>query len=184
MSSLDAEELFHLALKASESGDHEKAILHLKDSLEKKPAATTQYILAAEYAEIGMYPRAIEGMKKAVEADPTLWTAYLQMGMLHLVLNDAEGARISLEPLVNKKDLGPLHLFAAGIDAMLRGDKEKAGELLREGIETNVVNPALNRDMERILVNLSSADASRAVEPEPLSEESNRFFLSTYNKKI
>lgn len=188
MGSLDAEELFHLGLKASEAGDHEKAILRLKESLEKNPAAATQYILAAEYAEIGMYPRAIDGMERTITLDPTLWTAYLQKGMLHLVTGDPSSAQSSLAPLLDKEQLGSLHLFASGIDALLLGEPERAVALLKKGIELNESNPALNKDMERILaglqLSLKQPDVDVGEKSKSESGESNRFFLSSYNKKL
>ena len=36
---LDAKELFHLGIKYSEQGDHDKAIIYLKESLEKESDA-------------------------------------------------------------------------------------------------------------------------------------------------
>ena len=84
MSELDAEELFHLAMKASEEGDREKTISYLKRSIASQPQAKSIYILAAEYAELGMMQRAIEGMQRAVELEPTLWTAHFQLGLLFL----------------------------------------------------------------------------------------------------
>ena len=73
MSDLDAEELFHLAMKASDSGDRDKTITYLKRSIELEPKAASIYVLAAEYAEIGM---------KRLK-----WTSGLQIASIKIVVN-------------------------------------------------------------------------------------------------
>ena len=54
---LDLDEMFHLAINASSKGDHERAILLLKQGAELEGSARFFYLLGAEHAEIGMLHR-------------------------------------------------------------------------------------------------------------------------------
>ena len=51
MTDFDAEELFHLGLKASEQGDKERSISFFKRAIELEPDPASYYLLGAEYAE-------------------------------------------------------------------------------------------------------------------------------------
>ncbi len=174
MTDLDAEELFHLALKASESGDRDKTISYLKRSIALEPKAASLYILAAEYAEIGMYERATAGMHEAIELDPNLWTAYFQLGLLYLTQNLIQEARNTWATLL---ELGPdeyLYHFAKGLTELVDEQADAALESLRTGIALNQDNPALNRDVGSIIKNIVSArdseadlHAAEAAEPAP-----------------
>ena len=163
MSELDAEELFHLAMKASEEGDREKTISYLKRSIASQPQAKSIYILAAEYAELGMMQRAIEGMQRAVELEPTLWTAHYQQGLMFLSQTLIQEAKNAWEPLI---DLGPdayLDHFAVGCMQLIDDKTEDALESFAIGVEMNDDNPALNRDIANIVNSvLASGQADEA----------------------
>jgi tetratricopeptide (TPR) repeat protein len=164
MSELDAEELFHLAMKASEEGDREKTISYLKRSIARQPQAKSIYILAAEYAELGMMQRAIEGMQRAVELEPTLWTAHFQLGLLFLSQTLIQEAKNAWEPLI---DLGPdayLYHFAVGCIQLIDDKTEDALESFATGVEMNDDNPALNRDIANIVNSVMASGQSDAVE--------------------
>ncbi len=156
MSSLDAEELFHLALKASEIGDHDKAINYLKESIEQDPTPQAYYILAAEHAEIGMMQRAIAGMEKAVSLDPGLWTAQLQLGLLLLTQNLPNEAVISWKVLEQLPEDDALFCFGKGLVALVDEDVEGCISYLKKGIALNISNPSLNGDMEKIISNINA----------------------------
>ncbi len=160
MSELDAEELFHLAMKASEEGDREKTISYLKRSIASQPQAKSIYILAAEYAELGMMQRAIEGMQRAVELEPTLWTAHFQLGLLFLSQTLIQEAKNAWEPLI---DLGPdayLYHFAVGCIQLIDDKTEDALESFATGVEMNDDNPALNRDIANIVNSVMASGQS------------------------
>ena len=160
MSELDAEELFHLAMKASEEGDREKTISYLKRSIASQPQAKSIYILAAEYAELGMMQRAIEGMQRAVELEPTLWTAHFQLGLLFLSQALIQEAKNAWEPLI---DLGPdayLYHFAVGCMQLIDDKTEDALESFATGVEMNDDNPALNRDIANIVNSVMASGQS------------------------
>jgi tetratricopeptide (TPR) repeat protein len=160
MNELDAEELFHLALKASEDGDRDKTITYLKKSIELDPQANSVYILAAEYAEIGMIQRAIEGMQQALELNPELWTAYIQLGLLFLTQNLAQEARNAWTPLLQSGPEEYLFHFGNGLTQLVDEKPEEALASLKQGISINESNPALNRDMSSIVENISTGLAA------------------------
>lgn len=194
MIDLDAEELFHLALDASEKGDRDKTLSYLKRSIELEPKATSIYILAAEYAEIGMMQRAIEGMQQAIELDPSLWTAHFQLGLLYLTQNLIQEARNAWSTLL---ELGPseyIYYFALGLTQLVDEQTDDALASLQTGMEMNEANPALNRDIASIINNILSSDdeagndsdvdsiSVASITSTPTAKEGNQhLFLSNYD---
>ncbi|OUS29783.1 hypothetical protein A9Q99_08110 [Gammaproteobacteria bacterium 45_16_T64] len=190
--SLDHEELFHLALQASSTGDHDKAIRYLKEGITLSPTAKFYYILGAQHAEIGMFDRAVEEMTKALELDGSMHTARFQLGLLQLTMNDVDGATLTWSGLDQLQDQDSLKLFKMGILTAVTGDFAKALELANKGIENNLENPALNKDMSNLIERwqgfLEDSDKELiATEAESSSKEaidesknSNHFFLSAY----
>ncbi|MBL4705424.1 MAG: hypothetical protein JKY54_12955 [Flavobacteriales bacterium] len=158
---LDADELFHLAIKASDVADHEKAIRFLKLSNQKDPQAKTAYLLAAEHAEIGMFDRAIEEMAHSVELDPTLWTAHFQLGLLHFTQGRAPEAAAAWSNLDVLGEDDALFQFKSGFVLLSEDNLIQAKDCIEKGIELNIQNPALNGDMKRVL-----ADITKALNPE------------------
>lgn len=198
---LDAEELLHFAIRASQAKQNEKAILYLKHAIIQDPNnAKLHYFLGAQHAEIGMYDRAVEEMGKAVEIDPSLETAHFQLGLLHATsaqVSDAEQAWQALDKLDENH---PLYLFKTGLLHLTRNEFDEAQSHLRKGIELNQQNPDLNRDMLRILNDIEklgpqnglptdSADAKSTIDSEQQIEKpdgkastGNHIFLSRYSK--
>ena len=162
MSELDADELFHLAMKASEAGDRDKTIIYLKRSIALQPQAKSIYILAAEYAELGMMQRAIEGMERAVELEPTLWTARFQLGLLYLSQGLIQEAKNAWEPLIELGTEAYLHHFALGCIQLIQEKTEDALESFATGMELNDDNPALNRDILNIVNSVVAAEPQDA----------------------
>jgi tetratricopeptide (TPR) repeat protein len=151
MNDLDAEELFHLALKASDDGDREKSISYLKQSIALEPQANSLYILAAEYAELGMMHRATELMRQALELNPELWTAWFQLGLLYLSQNYVQEARSAWDNLVELGEDSYLHHLATGMNLLIDEKVEDSLEALEKGMEMNDDNPALNGDITNII---------------------------------
>ena len=154
MNDLDAEELFHLALKASEDGDRDKTIQYLKRSIELDPKAESIYLLAAEYAEIGMMQRSIEGMQQALQLNPELWTAYFQLGLIFLTEGLIQEAKNTWEPLTQQNQKEYLFHLGTGLIQLVDDQTEQALESLKVGISLNQENPALNRDVTTIIDNV------------------------------
>lgn len=154
MTDFDAEELFHLGLKASENGDKERSITFFKRAIELEPAAASYYLLGAEYAEIGMMSRAAECMQRAVDNDPELWTAWFQLGLVYLALQDTDKAKASFSPLEALGEDAYLFHFALGMNKLIEEDVEGSLASLARGLELNDDNPALNRDVQNIIDSL------------------------------
>lgn len=153
---LDANELLFLAIRDSESGDHESAISKLKQALTDEPKnAQIQYMLAAEHAEIGMYERAADGMAAAIALEPSLYTASFQLGLLHMTNGNIEKAIVAWEHLDELPEDEPLLLFKVGLSKLAEEALFEAKDYLERGIKANQSNPALNNDMERVLGNIN-----------------------------
>jgi tetratricopeptide (TPR) repeat protein len=166
MTELDAEELFHLALKASEDGDRDKTIAYLKRSIDLDPQANSIYLLAAEYAEIGMMQRAIDGMQRALELNPELWTAYFQLGLIFLTQDLIQEARNAWTPLTQQSREEHLFHLGTGLIQLVNDQPEDALESLTVGMNLNQSNAALNRDVMTIIDNISAGLAtSSALDP-------------------
>ena len=154
MTDFDAEELFHLGLKASEQGDKERSISFFKRAIELEPVPASYYLLGAEYAEIGMMSRAAECIQTAVDNDPELWTAWFQLGLVYLATQETDKAKESFKPLAALGDEAYLFHFAHGMNLLIEEDIEGSLTALARGLELNDDNPALNRDVQNIIDSL------------------------------
>ncbi|MBV1789691.1 tetratricopeptide repeat protein [Marinobacterium sp. D7] len=183
-SSLNAQELMHLALYASENDTPDKAIDHLKQLLKIEPDnGKALYLLGALHAEIGMHDLAVEEMARALELDAQLPdTARFQLGLLHLTagrIDDAEETWKGLEVLGTEH---ALHLFKTGLLHMVRDEFQESAEALRAGIERNSFSEDLNNDMRRVLRDVENAAGSESSKPAD-SGDSQRMLLSIYEKQ-
>ena len=154
---LDKDELFHLAIRASNQDDHDRAIIYLKNALKLSNEAKVRFMLAAEHAEIGMYEQAIAGMREAIELQPTLWIAHFQIGLIYITIGQPEAAIEAWQGLASLAEDHPLYLFQAGLTAIIGNQTETGIALLEKGIAANLDNPPLNVDMQRVI---SSAQKS------------------------
>ena len=170
MPSLDAEELLHLAMQASQKGESDKAIVYLKESISQKPTAESLYILGAEYAEIGMPERAISHINEALKINPELHTARFQCGLLYFILNDTTSA---INTWAQLSELGDhyLHLFATGLSLISSEKYHEAKEKIQQGISSNDENPFLNEDMNRIIANLNGESSTSNNSNSPETEK-------------
>lgn len=189
---LDADELLHFAVQASQNQQNEKAILYLKHALQQAPDnAKLHYFLGAEHAAIGMMDRAIEEMSHAVKLAPELETAHFQLGLLYATSAQIEQADKAWRALDKLGENNPLYLFKTGLLQLADDDFENATENLSRGISVNHANPDLNTDMQRILEGISQTanTVSDALKGESLAEpgeipgktSSNHVFLSAYH---
>lgn len=155
---LDAEELMHLALHATQQNQPEQAITHLKHLLEVAPDnGKAFYLLGALHAEIGLYERAIEEMSKAVELEPDLPTAHFQLGLLYATSGLVEEAEQAWQPLDALGENEPLFLFKRGMLHLVRDEFQFCIDDLKKGIELNTLNEDLNNDMRRVAASAEGA---------------------------
>ncbi|HJX10077.1 MAG TPA: tetratricopeptide repeat protein [Candidatus Binatia bacterium] len=149
---LDADELLHLAIAASERGKSEEAITLLKRALALAPDdARLHYLLGAEHAQIGLYERAVEEIRRAVELDPEQDTAHFQLGLLYCTSGRAELAAEAWKPLDKLNHDHFLYHFKTGLLHLINDEFAECDQCLRRGILANKINAALNDDMTRIL---------------------------------
>ncbi len=149
---LDAEELLHLALIATQEDRHEDSIELLKRALELSPDnAQAYYLLGAVHAQIGLYDRAAQEMLKATELAPELYPAHFQLGLLHLTSGRLEEATQAWEALDRLGEDDPFYLFKSGLLHLARDEYEACIADLGKGIELNTTNAALNQDMTKML---------------------------------
>lgn len=167
---LDADELMHLALHATNNNQPEKAIAYLKKILETDPKhGKAWYLLGALHAEIGMYDRAIEEMSQAVKLEPNLPTAHFQLGLLYVTSARVEEAREAWKPLDKLGENNPLFLFKRGMLHLVNDEFEACIADLNKGISLNDFNPNLNNDMQKILASAEQvlSNQAKGVQPKP-----------------
>ncbi|MCG8668249.1 MAG: tetratricopeptide repeat protein [Pseudomonadales bacterium] len=177
---LDVDELFFLAIKASEKGDHEKAILYLKEGSEIEGSARFYYLLGAEHAEIGMYDRAIEEIQKALDLEPTIWEGWFQLGLLNSMLNNMEKAEIAWKSLDQLGENNPLYFFKTSILLASQDKWVEAEEWMNLGLEKEQSNLALANDMRRLLEQWQQKRGTEKEETESKDSEEDHLFLSAY----
>lgn len=147
---LDSEELMHLALKATETGEGDKVLSYLKQILATEAEhAMALYLLGAQHAQMGLFDRAKEEISRAVELEPNIpVTAHLQLGLLYLASGDVASTMDAWEPLDQLADDDALHLFKRGLTYLVQDEFAKCIEYLEKGIAANKEYPALNPDMQ------------------------------------
>lgn len=181
---LDADELLHLAIQASQADRHDQAITYLKRALAKAPEnADIAYFLGAEHAQIGLYERAMEEMVHALELNPALHTARFQLGLLYLTSGQVGPSLQTLEPLEALGEQNYFYWFAQGLGHLIRDEFADCQRTLEQGIALNQANPALNNDMQRILEAIKDKiDAQADVQAEEAKAGGGNLWLSAYQK--
>lgn len=160
-STLDDDELLHLALHASREHRHDQAMAYLKRAIQAFPdSAKAHYLLGAEHAQIGLYERAIDEMSEAIRLDPSLTVAQFQLGLLQLTTGHLREAELAWEPLDQLQRNDPFYLFKSGLLHLMRDEVTECIQSLERGIANNAVNEALNDDMRRVLDDLQGHNAT------------------------
>ncbi|POZ63778.1 hypothetical protein C2I19_01625 [Chromobacterium alticapitis] len=158
---LDQEELFQLAVHAMENQQHAEAVTLLKQGvLNDGSDARLRYLLGAEYAQIGLFDRAAAEMEHAVALQPDLVMAVFQLGLLYLTQGRPEQAVqtwLGLDPLPQDH---PLQLFRQGLQHLIRDEFAESRESLTQGMSANQLVPALNADMQRIVLQIDARNAA------------------------
>lgn len=158
---LDASEYLHLAIHASQSGDHHGALNYLNNAVRLEPDnPAVLYFLAAEHAELGLFERACAGMTQVLELAPELHIARFQLGLLCLQLNRTDEARISFKRLNGASIEPSLQAFSGAYLELLDNHPQGAMALIAQGLE-GCTNTALKNDMNRVLISLTTPDATK-----------------------
>jgi tetratricopeptide (TPR) repeat protein len=175
---LDAQELLHLALKAMDEQRDAEAISLLKRGISLAPDdGRLHYLLGAMHAQLQLYERAIEEMQRAVALAPHIDMAHFQLGLLLLTSGQVDAARAAWAALDALQGEHPLRLFMAGLLELVDDEFDRCIEHLRRGIELNAEQPALNRDMGRVMEAAEAARARQMQTPGAAPEASARHVL-------
>jgi len=183
---LDADELLHLAIRASESDKHEESISYLKRAVDIAPKnGKVHYLLGAEHAQIGLYDRAADEMRRAVELDPSLYTAHFQLGLLCVTSGQPDQAKDAWQALDKLGSKDPLYCFKTGLLHLVNDEFTEAVENLKAGLAINTANEALNRDMRRVLADIekliTSSKLPAGQQPSP-KQADQHVLLSAYRQ--
>ena len=149
---LDAEELMHLALKAMGQGREEEALLLLRRGLAQEPEnGMMLYLQGGLHAQLGMVERAIEELTLATQLSPEIGTAHFQLGMLHMARADLAQAHAAWAPLDQLDEDDALRIFKQGMVKFLAEEYAEAVALLKRGLASDDVGPALHKNVTAIL---------------------------------
>ena len=182
---LDAEELLHLALKASQQNRSASAIDYLKRAIEISfNFAKAHYLLGALHAEIGMYERAAEEMTKAIELEPELDAAQFQLGLLYITGGNLAKAEESWKALDKLGDQHPFYLFKEGMIDLAKDRFVDCIEKLESGIALNTINEALNNDMRRVIERARTAIGQSSPQAEQDDKELDSEQAATPNQML
>lgn len=180
---LDTEELLQLAIRASESNQHEESLSYLKRALDLSPDnGKLHYMLGAEHAQLGLYDRAVAEIARAVELEPDLYTAHFQLGLLHITAGRLAEAELAWKPLDKLGRHDSLFLFKSGLLHLARDEFGECVKHLQEGIKLNITNLALNNDMQRVLGEAETA-LNAAGTPPAAVEKAGKVSLSAYQNE-
>ena len=172
---LDAEELLHLAIHASSTGEHHACMTYLKTVLQEQPRnGKAVYLLAVQYAELGLLERAISGLKTAVALEPQLKAARLELGVLLLDRRRSVEAKEHFAALRDSSDPA-LGICAEAMIAVADNNLSLAREMLARGVSEQTGNRALTKLMQRLLDKLSEAASAAAADA-----QANDFLLGAY----
>ena len=186
---LDADELLHLALYATEHDTPDTAIAHLKQLLALDPNhAQGLYLLGALHAEIGLYDKAKAEMAQALALDANLpATARFQLGLLHITSGEVDKAQAVWQALDNLGEQDALYQFKTGMLHLVKDEFERCATALRAGLALNTLNKDLNSDMQRVLQDAEAAAGKAAVAdntPQTLNAgDGQRMLLSIYERQ-
>ena len=186
---LNAEELMHLALHATQKGNPDKAISLLKQLLVIQPQnGKATYLIGALHAEIGMYDQAVIEMARALELEPDLPTARFQLGLLHITSGKVDNAQTVWSQLDPLGEQNPLYQFKKGILHLVRDEFGPCITALKAGLELNTFNEDLNIDMRRVLLKAEAAMSGQKPNVNDASEDSSQgggqhILLSVYHRQ-
>jgi len=148
----DADELTGLAMAALEARDHAQAFACLQNALAIDPEhGTAHHLLGVLHAALGRVDLAIPEMERAItlEIDPT--PARFELGLMHLSQGAADEACAIWEPLRTLDEDHYLFRFQRGFRHLQAGRFDDGVADLTAGIARNDANPALSREIEKLI---------------------------------
>lgn len=174
----DAPQLLNMAIAAMARNDAQASVDYLKRAIELDDGfAEPHYLLGAEYASRGLHDQAVAEMQAALERKPELAVARFQLGLLLLTLSRVQDAASTWGLLDVLPAEHHLKLFKTGLMHLIGERPEQAVAALKSGIEKNQENPALNRDMQRVIDRITGKDTSP-----PDGGEGQHYLVSNYRR--
>jgi tetratricopeptide (TPR) repeat protein len=157
LSEQDFERLMESAVQAVDIGDHENALIYLKQLLADSPGdAILTYLLATVHASMGMHERAAFELADVLEQEPEFHVARFQLGLIYLAHGQAEETLAHWEPWLELGEDDCFFLFRRGIEHYLLDRNDLAISDLEASIERNVDYESILDDMEDILREIRS----------------------------
>lgn len=145
--------------------------------------ARLQFLKGSLLAALDRFGEALAPFADAVRLDPNFGLARFQMGLLQLTSGDVQGAGATWAPLQTLSPEDPLRLFSEGLQHLARDDFAAAERLLREGLARNTQLPALNRDMQLVLQQMTGSSAPQGEESYASSSAHLLLQLATKNTR-
>ena len=181
---LDAKENLHLAINAMTRDEHHAALNYIKEVLALEPKnADALYLLGAEHAELGLYDRAIEEIEQALQIDANIEMARFQLGLLYLKVNQLDGAAAAFTYLIDRSNVDSLAAYATGLLALCNNDVLRAREKIALGLSITNDNPALKKDMQKLLTNLLDDESTKIQEASIDDSVAASIYLGAYKTK-
>jgi tetratricopeptide (TPR) repeat protein len=109
------------------------------------------FLRGSVLASIGRPIEAMSSLKKAVELAPDFAIARFQLGFFQLTSGEAVDALATWGPIVLLPEDHYLRFFVGGLTHLIRDEFSETVTRLEQGIAANDENPALNRDMQLII---------------------------------
>ncbi|AJQ92732.1 tetratricopeptide repeat protein [Gynuella sunshinyii] len=175
---LDETEYKHLIAYYIDKNDSSEALKLTKQSLLSHPdSAELKYLGGTVYADIGMYDKAKELLTDAIDTLKSPEPAVFQLGLLYLTSGQIEQAGQIWQRLSSLPENHFLRCFVDGLTAMVRDRFDAAQVAIEQGISTNTELPALNIDMEKVLIQIAQITDNNA------AAESSHILLSRYDSQ-
>lgn len=165
---LDTEEHLHLAFHAASMGDPHSCLRHLDEVLRARsddPRAL--YLRAVQHARIGLIDRAIEGLHSAVISEPNFEAARFHLALLMLDRDRSDEARQHFMLLAGSRD-SHFEGYAAGLVALIDGDKPAAIQRLSAALQRETADNPLAATMSALLGRLTQEE-----QPTPRQQEAH-----------
>jgi hypothetical protein len=131
------------------------------------------FLQGSVLAGLQRYAEGRLAMQQAITIAPDYTLARFQLGFLELTSGLPNDAATTWQPLSELPESSAFHMFAAGLNCLIRDDFAECDRLLRMGMANNSEHPLINGDMQLILDEIagqiSGAPQSDVAEGQPAS---------------
>ena len=159
----DGELLMERAVEAVDSGDHEQAMVSLKQLVAADPDnVMALYLLATVHASMGMHERAVSEMAQVVEQEPDFHVARFQLGLILLAHGQEADTMAVWEHYQGLGEEDCFYLFRRGIDHFMSKRLDESIRDLEASIESNEIYESVIEDMVGVLEEVRSRRDSPA----------------------